>query len=300
MHIPSSMMGGAVCPVTAAVSVGGVALAAAMALKAEHKPTPARFAAVSALVFAGQMVNFPVQSGTSGHLLGGVLAAALLGVPFGVLAIALVVALQCLVFADGGLAVLGANILNMAVIGAGLGGWIWHRLAAAAPGRKLATLGLASWISVVIASFACSVELAAAGTIPFARVVPAMLGVHALIGIGEAALTVAVMSLAANPALQAGERRPVFLLALSSSIIALVVAPFACKWPDGLESVAGTLRFLHESAPSFVAPLPDYTIPALSNGMLSTALAGEIGVVLAFLIAWGVAKTWQRRPATNK
>jgi cobalt/nickel transport system permease protein len=270
-----------------------------MAWKAENKPTSARFAAVSALVFAGQMVNFPVQSGTSGHLLGGVLAAALLGVPFGVLAIALVVTLQCLVFADGDLSVLGANLLNMAVLGAGAGGWIWKGLAAAAPDRKLGSLGLAAWISVIIASFACSVELAAAGTIPFSQVALAMLGVHALIGIGEAAMTVAVMSLVTSPALQATERRPAFFLGISAAIIALLIAPFACKWPDGLESVAATLRFLHQSAPSFAAPLPAYTIPAISNEMLSTSLAGEIGAVLTFLIAWGTAKTWQRRPAAK-
>ena len=155
MHIPTSMMNGAVCPVTAAVSVGGIAVAAAMAWKAEHKPAPARFAAVSAFIFAGQMVNFPVQFGTSGHLLGGVLAAALLGVPFGVLAIALVVTLQCLVFADGGLAVLGANLLNMAILGAGAGGWLWQRLAAeAAPQHRPLTLALAAWLSVLLAALA--------------------------------------------------------------------------------------------------------------------------------------------------
>jgi len=269
-------------------------LAATMAWKSEKKPTPVRFAAVSALVFAGQMVNFPVQAGTSGHLLGGVLAAALLGVPFGVLAIALVVTLQCLVFADGGLAVLGANILNMAVLGAGVGGWIWKRLATAAPDRPLGTLGIASLVSVLVAAFACSVELAAAGTVPFLKVAPAMLGVHTLIGIGEAAMTVAVMSLVTSPALRSSERRPVFFLGISAAIVALVIAPFACTWPDGLESVASTLRFVHQSAPAFAAPLREYTIPAISNGTLSTSLAGEFGVALAFLAAWCIGQSWHR------
>ncbi|MCX6875703.1 MAG: energy-coupling factor ABC transporter permease [Verrucomicrobia bacterium] len=299
MHIPTSMMDGAVCPVTAAVSVGGIALAAVMAWKAKERPAPARFAAVSAVIFAGQMVNFPVQFGTSGHLLGGVLAAALLGVPCGVLAVALVVTLQCLVFADGGMAVLGANLLNMAILGTGVGGSIWQRLASAAPQHRPVTLGLAAWLSVLLAALGCSLELAAAGTIPFSQVLPAMLGVHALIGVGEAVVTVAVMALLTSAALSATARRPVFFLGIAAFVIALVGAPFACQWPDGLESVAKTLGFLHASAPSFVAPLPDYAFPAISHAMLSTSLAGLLGAVVTFLAAWGIATTWRRNPAAT-
>jgi len=295
MHIPSSMMSGAVCPVTAAVSVGAVAITSVMAWKAEEKPTPLRFAAVSAFVFAGQMANFPVQSGTSGHLLGGVLAAALLGVPFGVLAIALGVSLQCLVFADGGISVLGANIFNMAILGAGIGGLIWKNLTGATTIRQLVGLGVASWLSVMLASLACSMELAASGAIAFSKVAPAMLSVHALIGIVEAVVTVGVMAALHGTAPQPSERRPAFLLVISAGIIAMLVAPFACAWPDGLESVAATLRFFHESAPSFVAPLSNYKIPSISNDLLATSLAGGIGVALAFFMAWGVARLWQKR-----
>ena len=122
MHIPNSMLQGHVCPVTAGVSILGIAIAAFKAISSKNKPAAARFGAIAALIFAGQMMNFPIQSGTSGHLLGGVLASALLGIPFGVLAMALVVTIQCIVFSDGGFSVLGANILNMALIGAGLGG----------------------------------------------------------------------------------------------------------------------------------------------------------------------------------
>ncbi len=122
MHIPQNLLDGRICPVPAAVSGLCLAGAAFAAYRSAEKPDALRFAAVSAFIFAAQMMNFPISGGTSGHLLGGVLASALLGVPFGVLALALVVALQAVVFADGGLNVLGANILNMAVIGTGLGG----------------------------------------------------------------------------------------------------------------------------------------------------------------------------------
>ncbi len=297
MHIPSSMMDGAVCPVTAAVSVTGVSLAAVLAWKSAEKPTSLRFAAVSALVFAGQMVNFPVMSGTSGHLLGGVLAAALLGMPFGVLSMALVLTLQCLVFSDGGFSVLGANILNMAVLGAGVGGWILQRMATTSNRCPAAPAAVAAWCSVMIAALACSFELAASGTIPFSKVAPAMLGIHALIALGEAAITAAVISLLTLPVLQASSRRPTFLLSVSAFIIALVMAPFACTWPDGLESVAGTLRFLHASAPSFAAPLPDYSFPLVSNGVLATSLAGGTGVALTFLTAWCAASIWRKAAA---
>jgi cobalt/nickel transport system permease protein len=297
MHVPTSMMDGVVCPVAAAVSVCGIAVAAKMAWNAAEKPAPARFAAVSALIFAGQMANFPVQFGTSGHLLGGVLAAALLGVPCGVLAVALVVTLQCLVFADGGLAVLGANLLNMAILGAGVGGWIWHRLAAAAPQYRMVSLGFAAWFSVLLAATGCALELAAAGTIPLARVFPAMVGVHALIGIGEAAVTVGAMALLTSTVPQASTRRPASVLGIAAFVIAMAAAPFACPWPDGLEWVAESLGFLHDAAPTFVAPLPDYTLPGLANEMLTTSLAGGIGVVLTFGAAWGIARLWQRFPA---
>jgi cobalt/nickel transport system permease protein len=297
MHIPSSMLEGAVCPVTAVVSVAGIALAATMALKATKKPEPLLFAGVSALIFAGQMVNFPVLSGTSGHLLGGVLAAAILGVPFGVLAMALVVTLQCLVFADGGFAVLGANLLNMAVIGAGLGGWIWTRLTAFVPNRNPITLGLAALFSVMLASFACSVELAASGTIVFAQVTPAMMAVHALIGLGEAVITVSLISLLASPPLRVSAHRPALVLGVSASIIAITIAPFACGWPDGLESIAGTLSFLHESSPRFVTPMPGYTFPTISHEILSTSLAGLTGAIATFFAAWGIAKSWTRGAA---
>jgi cobalt/nickel transport system permease protein len=208
---------------------------------------------------------------------------------------ALVVTLQCLVFADGGFAVLGANLLNMAMIGAGLGGWVWTRLAAFLPNRNPITLGLAAWFSVMLASFACSVELAASGTIAFAQVTPAMMAVHALIGLGEAVITVSLISLLASPPLRVSAHRPALVLGISAFIIAITIAPFACAWPDGLESVAGTLRFLHESSPQFVAPLPGYTFPAIPHESLSASLAGLMGALVTFFAAWTIARTWNRR-----
>jgi len=283
------MMNGAVCPVTAAVAATGIAGAAWAAAKSEIKPDAMKFASVSALIFAGQMMNFPISGGTSGHLLGAVLAAALLGTPFGVLAIALVLGVQCLLFSDGGLAVLGANVLNMSLIGAGIGGLISGRLRDRSP-SSLARLGFAAWISVVLAALACSVELALSGTVPFSLSAPAMLGTHAVIGLGEALITVLAFSLLRAPV--ANSKRSGLVPAVAAILIALVLSPFASGFPDGLESVAGKLGILHESAPAFVAPLAGYSIPAPLPADISTGLAGLAGALVVFVLGCAIAAAW--------
>lgn len=293
MHIPNGMLQGQICPVSALISAAGVGLAAWKAFFSKEKPKALRFAAITALIFAAQMMNFPISGGTSGHLLGGVLAAALLGIPFGILSMALVVTIQCLVFADGGFSVLGANILNMAIVGAGLGGIIqayfrrnfalksfWYGLG----------IGLAAWLSVMMAALFCSIELAIAGTIPFFKVAGAMLDTHAFIGIGEALITVAACFAFASESIEAAQKKAAAIPLLAAGIIAFVLSPFASGLPDGLEWVAQKFQFLHESAPAFVSPLPDYTVAAISNETLAAGLAGLIGVMITFFIAWITAR----------
>jgi len=300
MHIPSSMLQGTICPVTAAVATAGLATAGWFARRSVKHPTALRFAAVTALVFAGQMINFPIQDGTSGHLLGGVLASLLLGVPFGILSIAVVLTVQCLAFSDGGVAVLGANIVNMALVGAGLGGLMatWLRDQAGNGFGRFAAPAFASWFSVVLASLACSAELAWSGTASFAAVAPAMFGTHALIGLGETLITLAAVALLASPVESSGERRPVLVPLVAAGIIALLLSPFASGYPDGLEWVAERIQLLHASAPSFVAPMADYTFPGIPSEFLSTGLAGLLGVGLTFAGAWLLARSgWGRRTA---
>jgi cobalt/nickel transport system permease protein len=290
MHIPQNLLDGSICPVTALASGLCLAGAALVAYRSAEKPHPLRFAAVSAFLFAAQMMNFPISGGTSGHLLGGVLASAALGVPFGVLALALVVAIQTLVFADGGLTVLGANVLNMAVIGAGLGGLVRLELLKKLPAggsRVWIATALASWASVMLAALACAVELALAGVLPLAQVVPAMLGVHALIGVGEALITCVALALFERPATvgMVPASRSFAALALAALLIALCLSPLASPLPDGLEAVMAYYQVLHEAAPLFVTPLADYQVAGIASEALSTGLAGLIGVVLTFLIA---------------
>ncbi|PIS42967.1 MAG: cobalamin biosynthesis protein CbiM [Candidatus Kerfeldbacteria bacterium CG08_land_8_20_14_0_20_40_16] len=151
-----------------------------------------KMATVGAFVFSAQMINFPVANGTSGHLLGGVLAGILLGPLEAMLVLSSVLVVQSLFFADGGLVALGANIFNMGVIGA-IGGYYLYRIIKKYFKQVFLAAFFAAWISVVLASAAASVELAISGTIPLNTVLPAMTKVHLLIGIGEGIITVLVL-----------------------------------------------------------------------------------------------------------
>lgn len=152
---------------------------------------------MAAFIFAAQMFNFPVVAGSSGHLLGGVLAAVLLGPWAATLVMACVVAVQALVFQDGGLVSLGANIFNMGVVGT-LGGYAVYRalvrLGGDRAGVRLPAAGIAGWLAVMAGALTTTLQLAASGSTELALALPPMLGFHLLIGIGEALITVAALS----------------------------------------------------------------------------------------------------------
>jgi len=151
---------------------------------------------VAGFVFAAQMFNFPIEAGTSGHLIGGVLAAVLLGPFAGAIVIGAVLIVQSLFFADGGFLALGANIINMALIGSFLSYYIYVFLKTKLPNKV--SLGIAAWASVMLAAFACSFEIGLSGTINLQDVTWAMLKVHAMIGIIEAFVTIMVVTYLKN------------------------------------------------------------------------------------------------------
>lgn len=148
---------------------------------------------LAAFVFAAQMVNIPVAAGTSGHFLGGVLVVVLLGPWAGTVIMATVFIVQAVLFQDGGILALGANIFNMGVIGTVFGYYMYKGLSRILK-KKVAAAGAAAWIAIVLTSAACAVQLAISGTSPFHVVVPAMVGTHMVIGIIEAVITVIVLS----------------------------------------------------------------------------------------------------------
>ena len=159
---------------------------------------------LAAFIFAAQMMNFPIAGGTSGHLLGGALAAILLGPWAAIIVMSVVIGVQALIFQDGGLAVLGANIFNMGILTAFVGFGIF-RLAMNIGGAKrsviLAGTFVAAWVSVMVAAVATSAELVVSGTSTWNVVLPAMMGVHVLIGIGEGLISVGAVAfvLASRP-----------------------------------------------------------------------------------------------------
>jgi len=198
LHIPDGYVSLAVAAGGFAISGVGVASALRrLARELDERVVPV-VGMLTAFIFAAQMLNFPVAAGTSGHFMGAALAVIVLGPAAGLLAMTLVLALQCLLFADGGVIALGVNVLNMGVIGClvtmavfALGGRLVRR-------RRvwLLVAGAASaYLSIVVASAACAAELALSGTAALALTLPVMVGVHALIGVGEAAITVAALEL---------------------------------------------------------------------------------------------------------
>ncbi|NCD33408.1 MAG: cobalamin biosynthesis protein CbiM [Spartobacteria bacterium] len=284
MHIPDGMLNGTICPVTALVGTVGLLSAAVFATKQKEKPSSARFGAITSVIFAAQMMNFPILLGTSGHLLGGVAASALMGTPFGILSIALVVMIQGLIFADGGLMVLGANVVNMALIGAGGGGLLLSVLRKKCQLNNVMAIAVASVISVVLASLFVCGELAWSGQGASGMTVSMVL-IHALIGLGEAAITVGCYTLFAERSSAHSTRWNVAFPLLTATVIAMLFSPFASGYPDGLEWVAQRYSLLHESAPMFVSPLADYMVAGLSHEVVATGFAGLTGVFVTFLVA---------------
>lgn len=195
MHIPDGFLAVNTWLPAWIVSIGGITISVKKVMfRLKEKAVP-MMGVCSAFIFAAQMLNFPVAGGTSGHLLGGVLAAILLGPWAGAIVISCVLIVQCIIFQDGGVTALGANILNMAIIGT-IGGYIVYRIISRIiGGHKGIMIGaaIASWLSVLLASSACALELSFSGTSSLNIALPAMAGVHALIGIGEAVITCLVI-----------------------------------------------------------------------------------------------------------
>lgn len=196
MHIPDGFLNFATAAGTYVISAGGVAYSLRrLAGKLGEKQVP-MVGVMAAFIFAAQMLNFPVAGGTSGHLLGGALAAILLGPWTGLLVMACVLIVQTLIFQDGGITALGANILNMGIIAVFLGYFVYRLSLKLLKGRVFAeAVGgfIAGWISIFAAAVACALELAISGTSPLVVALPAMAGIHALIGISEGLITALIL-----------------------------------------------------------------------------------------------------------
>lgn len=278
MHIPSEMLSTPVCSVSAAVAIGGILVAAVSLFKGKTlAPSALKFALVSAVIFGVQMLNYPIFNGISGHLVGGVFAAMILGVPAGILALGLVLTIQTLLFADGGVMMLGANVLNMAVVGAGFGGWLRAKLIQRGLGADWST-GIAAAASVELAVLVLALQLAASGQAT-APAISLLVAVHAALAVIEGAATVLLVKVCAFD----GVRRTAKggYAALSGLLIAcLALAPFASAFPDAFEWAMGRYSLL-PGAPEFVhAPFAAYAVSGVGNEMGSVFLAAVAGVLV--------------------
>lgn len=304
MHIPDGFLDGKTAAVTAALSVTALGVALRHARRSLPPGRVPFLGLTAAFLFAAQMLNFPVAGGTSGHLVGAVLAAILLGPSGAVIAVSAVLIIQALLFADGGILALGANVFNMAVAGS-TGGYavysLVHRIVPGARGRLLAA-GFSSWCATVFMSILCAGELAWSGTSPWSVTFPAMANVHMIIGLGEGAITMLAVAaiVRVRPDLLEDEgkmpagsyRAPLVYGALIVLGLALFVSPFASPWPDGLERVAASLGFEGKGLvpPVLHAPLPDYQIPGVGSSAAATGLAGVVGAVVVFGLSFLMAR----------
>ena len=197
LHIPDGFLSGGVAAVAGVLAIATVAYALRVADVELDEARVPLLGVLAAFIFAAQMLNFPIAGGTSGHFLGATLAAVLLGPWLACLVMAVVIGVQAFAFADGGITALGANVLNMGVLGALLAGLLVGALVKVLPTGRGAFLGIVAGVSglaVMVGAAATSVELALSDTVPLGVSLPAMLGVHMLIGIGEAVITTAAVA----------------------------------------------------------------------------------------------------------
>jgi cobalt/nickel transport system permease protein len=301
MHIPDGFIDAKTAIATGVLAAGGVGAALWQAKRNLQPRQVPLMGVTAAFVFAAQMLNFPVAGGTSGHLIGGVLAAALVGPAAAVIVMTSVLIVQCLLFQDGGLTALGANVFNMALVATLAGAFGYRQLRKLLPGRRGMILAavVVGWFSTLLASISCAGQLAWSNTVPWRLAFPAMAGVHALIGLGEGVITALVLVAVDRTRPELLENAPStgtplatawgLLVALG---LALFVSPFACSWPDGLEKVAASLGFEHRAAdPLLPSWIPDYALPGIRSPLLATALAGLVGTLVVFGLGWLLARS---------
>jgi len=303
MHIPDNFLSitiSLICWVITAVTLG---IAISRTNKSLGEKQVPLMGVMAAFIFAAQMINFPVLGGTSGHLLGGVLAAITLGPWAGMLVMTAVIAVQGLLFQDGGLIVMGANILNMGILTCAVGYGLYRSVLGSNRTVKLAVIGVAAWLSVMAGALSTALQIWLSGNAEVQIIVPAMLFVHAFIGLGEALITVAAIvfitrtrpDLLGEGSESAQGSKGWILTGVLITLAVVLLSPFASASPDGLERVAEDLGFINiaQSAPYQV--IPDYTIPFLGATPISTIVAGAIGVVVVLAIAFIAGRSLQTK-----
>lgn len=303
MHIPDGFLSAGVT--TLAWGMAGVGVATALrSEKADPNPMPAGvLGATAAFLFAAQMINVPVAPGSSGHMVGATLAAVLLGPWRALIAMTVVLAVQAVLFQDGGITALGANIIDMGVVGVTAGYCVLAITSRWTLSPRAVVIGavLGAFVATLAAAVLTGVWLGLSGLYPIGAIVQVMLVTHVAIGVLEAALTGAILVtvLRWRPDLVRGLNtgrhvsHPVAALTGLFGVavaIAAFVAPFASNLPDGLEHVSARLGIAGLARTGWTAPLPDYMLPFMSSSRLASAIAGTIGTLAVAAVAWVVSR----------
>jgi len=316
MHIPDGFITG---PTTAGFGLTSVAGMAVALRHTSNRMMDRRIplaGLVAAFVFAAQMFNFPVMPGMSGHLLGGVLAAVLVGPWAAVVILGIVLGTQAIFFADGGLTALGLNTFNLGIVGAGAGYLIYQATLRIMGNRKKAVApaaGIAAGLTVPLsaAAFVLQFSLGGAAEVDITAVLVAMVGTHSLIGIGEGILTAIVVSTvmetradlvygapadAGTPARRISTKRVLVAGLLVTALFAVVVSQLASRNPDGLEFVATQQGFADTATGSLASgsPLAEYGAGLSGRDTVDTAIAGLVGIAIVLLIGFGLFKLMRR------
>jgi len=297
MHVPDGFMNVTMSAATGVISFGTLWAYIRSAKDLIADKFIALTGMMSALIFVLQMINFPIAAGTSGHLLGGALAVIVLGPRLGLICLSVVVIIQSLLFADGGLSALGVNVLNMAIVTSATSWFIvkyWIKFIGKNKTSIVSVSVLAGILSVVFSSIAFTIQYAIGGTIsiPVGTVLLAMVTTHFIIGFGEGVITALIITLLIRvrpDLIYAYERSDenttkVSFYGLFIILILLLslITPFASSSPDGLESVAEEFGFTQTDG--IVLLLDDYGISAVNNDFISTVLSALLGVtVLAIM-----------------
>ncbi|MBC2869197.1 energy-coupling factor ABC transporter permease [Streptomyces mexicanus] len=342
MHVPDGFIDAPTSAATGVIAAGALAVSLRGARRELDERTAPLAGLVAAFIFAVQMLNFPVAAGTSGHLLGGALAAILVGPYTGVLCVSVVLLMQGILFADGGLTALGVNITDMAIVTTVVSYAVFRGLVKVLPRRRRSVTVasfVAALLSVPAAAVAFTLIYAVGGTtdVPIGKVATAMIGVHVLIGIGEAVITALTVGavIAVRPDLVYGARglrqrlklrvggelvdapaaapepapaaarshRKLWITGLVTSLVlAGFVSFYASASPDGLEKVAHDkgIDKKEEKHAASDSPLADYGVKDISDARLSGGLAGVIGVGVTVVVGSSVFWVVRRRRTASE
>ena len=302
LHIPDGFLSAPVAILAWLVTIVFIVIAVRRASREFDERMVPLMGILAAFIFAAQAFNFPVAGGTSGHFLGGALAAILLGPWPALLVMTAVIGLQGLIFQDGGLLAMGANIFVMGIATVWTGYFVYQGLQRF---NRFVGAFAAGWVSVVVAAVITAFLLALSGTAALAVVLTAMAGVHVFIGIGEGLITAAAVALvrAALPGMfgqqVTGRKTDSSTVIAGGVIVALVVGImavfFASPDPDGLERVADDKGFLDAAQGPVFNVIPDYLVPGVTNETLAGMIAIILGTLLLFAVGYGLARLLRRR-----